>query len=84
MSTFIIQLKRKGSTLECQVEADDRLEARTLALRKLFGPGAYWHTEFDPKQGCAIVPRERKRGKRVVFEEKKRSPIYRIHVERLE
>jgi hypothetical protein len=85
VSRFVVQLKRRGSTLECEVEADDKLEARTVALRQFFGPGAFWETAgFDPAMGSGVVARERKRGKRIVFEEKKRSPVYRIHVERLE
>lgn len=84
MSRFVVQLNRRGSTLECTVEADDKLEARTNALRELFGEGAFWDATFDPKQGSAVVARPRKRGKRTLFVETKRSPIYRIHVERLE
>lgn len=84
MSQFMVQLKRRGSTLECKVEADDKLEARTAALRELFGEGAFWDSDFDPRQGSAVVARPRKRGKQTVFVETKRSPVYRIHVERLE
>ncbi len=84
MSRFIVAFIRKGKTQSLEVDADDKLEARTVALTNVFGPGTYWDADCIAGFGWAVTAVERRRGKKTRFVDKKRSQRYRVHVERVE
>lgn len=81
---FIVQFTRKGKNQNVEVEADDKLEARTNAIRQVFGPNTFWEGDEILHYGRAVTAVERVRHGKRRFVETKRSDRYRVHVECLE
>lgn len=75
MKTFFVQVGKRRA----EVMAADRGEARWLALAELFGKGAFWDADYDPRYGRVFLQRER-RGNKLRFVEKPVTGRCRIEV----
>lgn len=71
--------RANASKLEVGVEAESKLDARTLAIVEVVGKHGFWDM-IEGGRGYIVAVRDRKRGAKRVFEEKRRSGPWKCEI----